>query len=244
MEWLYLSPHFDDVPFSCGGLVWEQAQTAKRVSVWTICAGDPPPGPLTPFAEKLHARWDLKQSAVRQRRNEDIESCRMLGVVVQHFNIPDCIYRRSAEDGSPYYPGEIDIFGEMHPEEAGLVDELAAMLDQALPLQVNLVSPLTIGNHVDHQLVRAAAERLDRPLWYYADVPYDMEDIESDNEKCAGMLPVLMSVSEEGLDAWERSVTAYASQISSFWSNPQAAREAIREYHRQFNGIRLWRKGN
>ena len=111
MEWVYLSPHFDDVSFSCGGLVWEQAQTGMQVSVWTICAGDPLPGPLPPFAEKLHARWDIGQAAVRERRAEDKASCQVLGAVAQHFNIPDCIYRRSAVDGLPYYPDEGDIFG-------------------------------------------------------------------------------------------------------------------------------------
>jgi LmbE family N-acetylglucosaminyl deacetylase len=242
MEWVYLSPHFDDVSFSCGGLVWEQAQTGMQVSVWTICAGDPLPGPLPPFAEKLHARWDIGQAAVQQRRAEDKASCQVLGAVAQHFNIPDCIYRRSAVDGLPYYPDEGDIFGELHPDEASLVDELATTLSGELPPQAHLVCPLGIGNHVDHYLVKLAAERLDHPTWYYADYPYVLKGGESEIKKYAELSPVLLGVSDEGLDAWERAVTAYSSQISSFWKNLESARKSIREYHQQFNGIRLWRK--
>ena len=49
--WIYLSPHFDDAVLSCGWLIWQQAQAGQRVEIWTVCAGEIPPGPLTPFAQ-------------------------------------------------------------------------------------------------------------------------------------------------------------------------------------------------
>jgi hypothetical protein len=64
MEWIYLSPHFDDVAFSCGGLVWEQTELGDEVSIWTICAGEPPPGPVSKYAQSLHDRWKTGPSAV------------------------------------------------------------------------------------------------------------------------------------------------------------------------------------
>ena len=45
-------------------------------------------------------------------------------------------------------------------------------LQRNIPAHARLVCPLTFGNHVDHQLTRAAAERLGQRLWYYADYPY------------------------------------------------------------------------
>jgi len=53
MNWIYISPHLDDVAFSSGGLVWEQSNAGEQVGIWTIFAGDPPVGPLSDFAEKL-----------------------------------------------------------------------------------------------------------------------------------------------------------------------------------------------
>ncbi|MBN2499463.1 MAG: PIG-L family deacetylase, partial [Anaerolineales bacterium] len=58
LKLIYLSPHLDDVALSCGGLVWEQAQAGMAVEVWSVCAGDPPPGELSEYARSLHARWD------------------------------------------------------------------------------------------------------------------------------------------------------------------------------------------
>ena len=70
MAWIYLSPHFDDAVLSCGGLIWEQVRRGERVEIWTVCAGAIPPGPLSPFAAELHARWGTGMASVEARRAE------------------------------------------------------------------------------------------------------------------------------------------------------------------------------
>ena len=117
MTWIYLSPHFDDVALSCGGLVWEQSQARENVQVWTICAGEVPPGPLSPFAAELHARWEAGQNAPAERRVEDLAACRAMGAVHRHFDLPDCIYRRGLDQTTHLYASEEAIFGPIHPEE-------------------------------------------------------------------------------------------------------------------------------
>ena len=68
MEWIFISPHLDDIALSCGGLVWELAHAGDQVSIWTICAGEPPVAPLSPFAESLHDRWQTGAEATQRRR--------------------------------------------------------------------------------------------------------------------------------------------------------------------------------
>ncbi len=130
MSWLYLSPHLDDAALSCGGLIWEQAQSGEEVSLWTICAGDPPSGPLSPFAESVHARWGTGREASAARRAEDIRSCAILGAAFHHLSIPDCIYRRSPKTGEVLYGSEETIFGPVHPEETLLVSKLARQISR------------------------------------------------------------------------------------------------------------------
>jgi len=72
MHWIYLSPHFDDVALSCGGLVWEQVQAGKAVSIWTVCAGSASVGDLSPFAKELHMRWEVDENETEQLRIEDL----------------------------------------------------------------------------------------------------------------------------------------------------------------------------
>lgn len=242
MQWIYLSPHFDDVALSCGGLVREQTLAGDLVSLWTICGGAPPQVPLSPFAEQLHARWQTGPGAVKHRQSEDMISCLHLGAGYRHFSIPDCIYRRSPVDGSALYASEESLSGPLHPDEEPLIEALSAELARILPAEAELVSPLTLGGHVDHRLTRAAAERLQRRLWYYADYPYvrhDFAPLKALRE--AGWEQVIRPISPDGMAAWEQAVAAHASQISTFWPNFTAMRQALRDYSRSIGGAALWR---
>lgn len=240
MEWIYLSPHLDDVVLSCGGVVWEQIQQGEQVEIWTICAGDPPPGPLSAFAVSLHERWETEQGAPAERRAEDRLACQRLGATPRYFNLPDCIYRRSPENDESLYNSELEIFGEIHPAEAGLVALLAQELAQAIPRGAILVSPLTVGGHADHRLVRAAAERLELPTYYYADYPYVQWLKGIPIELVTGMKPAVFPVSEAGVAAWVESITAYPSQISSFWFSLKDMETDIRGYSLKNAGVEYW----
>ena len=240
MEWIYLSPHFDDVAFSCGGLVWQQAEAGHSVSVWTICAGEPPVGPLSPFAEQLHTRWGAQQ-AVDHRREEDRLSCRQMKASYRHFSVPDCIYRGAEE---PFYPSEESLTGPLHFAEEGLVRDLAEELRRAIPAVAEIVSPITLGGHVDHRLTRTAAEKLDRPLWYYADYPYVLKNFdELALFEQTGWRPVGFQITEAGLRAWQEAAAAHGSQISTFWPGTEELKAAIESYCRSNAEFHLWRRG-
>jgi LmbE family N-acetylglucosaminyl deacetylase len=244
MDWVYLSPHLDDVAFSCGGLVWERVRRGQKVVICTICAGDPPPGPLSGLAQSLHERWKLGREAVAQRRSEDMRACQRMGAAWQHFPIPDCIYRKSPQSGQALYNSEEALFGEIHPEEQGLVDRVGQMLKARLPTGAEVVCPLGLGGHVDHRLTRAAAERTGRALWYYADYPYvQLEDAWTE-DKTEEMSRKILHLSEAGLEAWVEAAGAYASQVSSFWADMEAMQGSIRGYAVQIGGVELWRRRN
>jgi LmbE family N-acetylglucosaminyl deacetylase len=243
MIWIYLSPHFDDIALSCGGLVWEQNRAEELVQVWTICAGEVPSGPLSPFAALLHARWETSQNAPAERRAEDLAACRAMGAVPRHFDLPDCIYRRSPDETTHLYASEEGIFGPLHLEEEGLVARLAADLQALIPADANIVCPLTLGGHVDHRLTRAAAEKIDRPLWYYADYPYVLNHASHlETLRQSGWRSSDFRVSEAGLEAWIASVAAYTSQVSTFWPDAVSMRAALHDFWQSsVGGVRLWR---
>ena len=239
MNWIYLSPHFDDVALSVGGLLWEQSQSGEQVSVWTICGGEPPSAEYSPFAKELHARWETGAESISTRRAEDRESCRLLGAEAVHFNIPDCIYRLSPKSKKHLYASEQALWIPVHPDEEPLVAQIVAELSQKLPPDAHVVCPLTLGKHVDHRLTRMAAERLEAPLLFYADYPYVLaEENQSLLEKPA---PFHTSISDFGLKAWQMAVAAYQSQISTFWQNLNEMRLAIQEYCQRMNGIKLFK---
>ena len=238
MHWIYLSPHLDDVALSVGGLLWEQSQAGERVSIWTICGGEPPPGDYSPFAKSLHIRWQTGAEALQVRRLEDIEACHILGADYAHFDIPDCIYRRSPITGEHLYASEQALWYPVHPDEEAIISELVEQMKKQLPADSKIICPLTLGNHIDHRLTRAAAERLGIPLWFYADYPYLLG---SDNlQALEKFRSTVIPISPDGVLAWQEAVAAHSSQISTFWENLVEMRAAIQAYSQKMTGVKLF----
>ncbi len=242
MNWIYLSPHLDDAVLSCGGLIWEQVQSGEPVEVWTLCAGYPPPTPLTPVAEALHTRWQTSASdAVSTRRAEDEAACRRVSAAWRHFDLPDCVYRR-LPDGEAVVTTDQGMFAPIHPGEAYLVDWVYDQLRSSQPAGAQLVAPMTVGGHMDHRIVRSAAERLGGDLLYYADFPYAAQHPQELADVSAAFVPgYSLPVSQAGLRAWQDGVAAYQSQISTFWASRSQVDAAVEHYCRGGTGNTLWR---
>jgi LmbE family N-acetylglucosaminyl deacetylase len=240
MRWIYLSPHFDDAVLSCGGLIFEQTRQGLQAEVWTIFAGDPPPGPLSEFARENHVLWGLTsgEETVAMRRAEDEDAASLVGADLVHFDIPDCIYRRSPK-GEVLYTETV--ITSPHPADRRMPNRIAAALRSELRKDDILVCPLALGGHVDHVLVRMAAESLQRPLLYYADVPYILNGPQTLEPANPALESQLYQVSETDLDAWLEGVAAYRSQVDSLFKGDGTLFDAIRSYWAKECAIPLWR---
>lgn len=244
MKWIFLSPHLDDIAFSCGGQIWDLTNSGHHVEIWTISAGDPPDEFLSPFALSLHHNWGLGLDAVKIRRVEDQKACEIIGAVPRYFPHLDCIYRKTPT-GEFYYSSEADIFGGLDPREIDRIDELSSQLMEELPAEATVVAPLGIGNHVDHELTRKAANRLGIPLLFYADYPYardvDGKQILKFMDSSAEWQFEEFPVSDTGLEKWILAAGTYKSQITTFWENENDLGLQIREFSRFLGQFKLWR---
>ena len=240
LQHVLLSPHFDDVVFSCGALVAQWARSGQRVAIVTICAGLPPAGPLSAYASKLHRRWSpqlesLPAQMVAQRRAEDLRAADMLGAMAIHLTVPDCIYRLNP-DGGWLYEGHAQIFGALHAAEQHLPRQIAQQLVRisGVTAATRIWTPLALGNHVDHQMVRAASQQCALPgqRGYYEDYPYA-----EDATAIAGVTlpgPELaqrsLQVTAQNLEAKLNAISAYESQLSSFWIDGAEMRQRVTDY--------------
>lgn len=216
---IVLSPHLDDAPLSCGGAIHRWAAAGEPVLVVTLMTGDPPAGPLSPFADYQHAAWDVSAAeAFAARRAEEAAALQELDADWRHLGFLDCIYRRN-ETGFFYTSNEA-IFGAIHPADASLVDALSKRL-AALELSAPgaaVYAPLAIGNHIDHQLVRQAAGRWrSRDLLYYEDYPYAGRlGAQTD----APQTPSLrIPLARADMEAKIRAIGRYRSQMNMLFGN-------------------------
>ncbi len=146
-----------------------------------------------------------------------------------HLAFYDCIYRQAA--GGWLYASEQAIFDEVSPLEEGWVERVAAELGRvAAPASGGEVfSPFGLGHHVDHQLIRRAAERwsarAEVHVRYYADYPY------AASAPLEGFAEVALNA--EARQAKFRAFRAYSSQLSTFWADEAALAKAASHWAEQ-----------
>jgi LmbE family N-acetylglucosaminyl deacetylase len=239
-HWIFLSPHLDDVALSCGGLVWDLAQRGHQVEVWTLFAGLPAETEYSPFAQQIHALWGISgQAAFHARREEDLAACAVLGAVPRHFDWLDAIYRQDPATGEPIVEDLAALFSRS-PEPA-LVEEIATVINAELPQGSQLVLPIGLGSHIDHQAAVQAGKRSEKATHFYADYPYVLLDFDSPAFQADEWKNVPHPLGQEALNAWEDAVLSYTSQLSSFWRDEDETRISLRNYLAGGGG-RLWQK--
>lgn len=241
MRLIYLSPHLDDAVLSAGGLIYEQTQAGIPVVFWTFMCGYPPGKEYSEFAEMNHSMWGFPsaEEAVRERRAEDQNAAAIIGANTLHFDFLDCIYRRSP-NGEWLYS---EIAVPPQEEDAALPSQIAKAISARLLPDDVLVCQLAVGSHVDHVLVRQAAELLGKPLRYDIDVPYIFYKPQELEPKSAGMKASVHSVTETGLKSWQEAVLEYKSQIPNLgpdFDTPEKVRESLQKYWSEHKGLRLY----
>jgi len=241
---IFLSPHLDDAALSCGGSIHTQCQRGQAVQVITVFAGSPTEASPSDYAEELRRRWGGATDPVAERRREDRLAMAHLGASFKHWELCDCVYRLDPATNRALYATEESIFGAVHPLERAWHIELAERLAEEMPVTAaRFYAPLSVGHHVDHQIVHRAARRLFEqgfPVLFYEDFPYagDQQAVEQALTQCGAgawqMRVVHLCIAD--LDAKCRSIAAYRSQISTFWQDDDEMRQFVREQTQNAKG--------
>lgn len=211
---VYLSPHLDDAPLSCGGAIAGQVERGERVLVVTLATAAPAPdGPFSALAESFHREWGLSPAQVLATRlAEEQRALGVLGADLLCGGMLDAIYRHPAA-----YHSRATLFAPPAPDDPllpalrGLFAGLRALLPGAA-----FYGPLGVGSHVDHLLTHAAAvEVLGASLRFYEDFPYVARPAALERrlaELDRGLEPELVPIGPQ-LERKVAAITVYASQL-------------------------------
>jgi LmbE family N-acetylglucosaminyl deacetylase len=148
----YLSPHADDVAFSCAGSVALDRLSGRKVTL------------ITAF---------LSGAEAATRRQEDEKAALTLGCAYHCLDLPDATDR-------PEVRGSLDVFMPFGPPHLGITNEVWSRLLRHITPPAEVVAPLGVGGHIDHHIVheaaRALAYHLGRGLQlsFYEDQPYSL----------------------------------------------------------------------
>jgi LmbE family N-acetylglucosaminyl deacetylase len=223
-----VSPHPDDAALSCGGLL-RMARDAHLtiVSCFTRSAYAP-----------LDAAHGHRSRVTELRQREDQAYAECIGADLVSLPLPDT----SVRHGPASDPDRgLD-------EEPAFADELLGRLGSALAETPAdwLLSPLGIGRHRDHVLVRDALRQIEPPmsLLFYEDLPYGAwvgGPSEVEVHAATFAEPIVPYQLEVG-DVFAQKLTdvcVYASQAPDSW------RASVADYARDLSAVggfaeRLW----
>ncbi len=241
MNWIYLSPHYDDAVLSCGGLIRDQVNRGDNVEVWTIFGGDPPAEELSLFAQVLHYRWGIPLESVEVRRSEDLNALRILGASAKHFDFQDCIYRKNFESDEFLYEDMEKITDGGDIGEPLLMKNIEERMSVLKKTDAQVVAPFSVGDHADHRIIRIISDKFRIDIKYYLDFPYVfMGESREKNQNYENYSFSNYKISGESLSSWKLAVAEYKSQISSFWENNMEMDKAIKGYYKKHGGIKLF----
>ncbi|GAB5490800.1 MAG: PIG-L family deacetylase [Phototrophicaceae bacterium] len=231
MAHIFLSPHFDDAVYSCGGTIYNLAQNGHDVIIFTLMAGEPNfPIPDTPVLQDNHARWQVGDNPIIARKQEDTQASAILGATTRYFDLADCIYR--VVNGEALYPSEDSLWTNIHPNDPAIkhLDTLT------FPEGDVLYAPLGVGEHVDHLIVRdwawKLAQNTDFTVKFYVEYPYlrNHEKVEHAYKVFpADLNRIKLPFSEKAMQRKIQAMRAYQSQIKSFWADASDIDGEVRE---------------
>lgn len=151
---LYLSPHLDDVVFSCAGKILQDVANGYNVTIATVFSSG---------SEAVSEEYKL-------RKAEDKRAIEILGAQCMWLEFPDAPFR------SGFYNSFRRIILERDPNDnLEFVTQLRRAIENlAISLGANeIYAPLGVGTHIDHRLVFDAASGLSgHPITYYEERPY------------------------------------------------------------------------
>lgn len=221
---LFLSPHLDDVAFSCAGTLAHLLDAGWRARVVTVFTGSV----LNPRGFALACQTDKglgpEVDYMSLRREEDQEFARILNVPIEHWPLLEAPHRG--------YESAPELFAGARADDEVWRD-IAARL-QVLEAPDLVFAPQGLGNHVDHlQVIRAVLETgwSNKMLWY-RDTPYAIRQPDAEP---SGLLPHILE--ERAVDIGshlQRKIEgagAYASQIGFQFGGAEQVASKLRDFH-------------
>lgn len=225
---LFISPHFDDVAFSCGAILAKLVASGDSAVLCTVFTRDQ--RPMNAFAEQCQVSKGIPLNVeyLALREEEDDRAMRTLGggrIQAARLGFLEAPYRG--------YDSSSALFGEMRSfDDTLFADVGSAIARLALDYRADhTYCCLGIGNHVDHRIVRTAVEDFINPeqTLYYVDTPYALKNPAQVKQYTDGMTPVEVDIGLT-LEAKLGACECYASQLGFQFGSASAMRAMLTDY--------------
>ena len=231
---LALSPHLDDVAFSCGATLAALADAGWRVVLCTIFTASVP----NPTGFALACQTDKGLSPevdyMALRRAEDTAAADALGV--EPLWLP---FREAPHRG---YDSAKALFAGVRADDTiahALAESLRDLLSRFAPDLV--FAPQAVGAHVDHiQVVRALEQAAPAaPVLCWRDFPYTVRETnppEPFGSQMRRFHPLTAALTSDQRERKRLACRAYASQLGFQFGGPERLDALLADARESFRG--------
>ncbi len=221
---LFVSPHLDDVVFSCGGTLADLAERGWRTCMATVFTATVLPVEGFALACQLDKGLGPDIDYMALRRAEDRDAADILGVHdLRWLGLPEAPHRG--------YGSASELFGPIRDDDAiwhTVALDLAALIEELRPGQI--FAPQGLGDHVDHRHVITAVQHCagDTPVAWYRDTPYAIRNpaarahVDLDPETA---WPIAHTLGRK-----IRAACAYQTQINFQFGSPDRVEDALTSF--------------
>ncbi len=223
---LFISPHLDDVAFSCGGLAALLSDAGWHTILATVFTRSIVPAQGFALACQLDKGLPADADYMALRRQEDLRAAALLGfTAVNWLDFPEAPHR--GYTSAPALFNAILATDNIAPD---IADALSVIDGAGQPELV--LAPQGLGAHVDHQIIVQAATRAfpASRLAFYRDTPYAIRN--PDARPLAGVPtePETLVLISKVLERKLAASAAYASQIGFQFGGAAPLGEALRAF--------------
>ena len=240
---LFLSPHFDDVAFSCGATLHALARAGCDVTLCTVFTRSIPHPRGFALACQLDKGLGPEVDYLALRRAEDDAAAAALGATrVIRLELPEAPHRG--------YESAAALFGDYVARDP-VAEELPALLAPLLAACDLAFVPQGLGSHVDHRRVRDAVAAFARErgssaavnACWYRDLPYALRHAAAPPVAGIASLPEhVLEVSDASLAAKLDACACYVTQVPFQFGGVPEMRRSLRGFARR-EAERLGRAG-
>ena len=224
---ILLSPHLDDVAFSCAATARHLLRGGWDVQLVTVFTGSVANPQGFALACQLDKGLAPDVDYMKLRRAEDLEFCRIVGLEnTEHWPLREAPHRG--------YESAPELFAGI--KDGDEIWKLIAEKLEEIATPDTVFAPQGLGNHVDHlQVIRAVRARgWDAQTFWYRDTPYAIRQLAA---TASELLPDKLSggfvlFDEAELETKIAGCCAYASQIGFQFGGPDGVAAQLRAFHR------------
>lgn len=240
---IFFSPHFDDVVFSCGGLI-SRLKGMKSVLVVTLFSGIGEGVPSKIGKDYfLDCGYKDMKSLFNLRKQEEKKAAEMLGYRVCSMGYPDAVFRfkKHVAGREFFYSNRSQLFGDINKNDivAKEIEEKVNLLVKKYSKEkTKIYFPMGLGGHVDHKMVRYLGNNLvtARKKYFFEDFPYVTDDGGGDsNNMKLTEIPTPKRILEKKFGA----MVVYKSQIKGLFKSNDDLKKRLVDFYME-KGEHYW----